>query len=143
MSWRRAERLWSHDICCRLVQLLSKSSSYHDWRDVLMVRRYWSELLSDSYKGRTHLFFPLRRFFSSIESACRWPLSSVASSNRPREAPAKVCPPKMPNFGLKKPKIFDRLALKKPISDKGGHVYVQFFSWLGVVFSLPAPLPVF
>jgi hypothetical protein len=44
---------------------------------------------------------------------------------RPREAPAKVCPPKKPIFGLKKPKFFDRLALEKPISDKGGHVYVQ------------------
>jgi hypothetical protein len=42
--------------------------------------------------------------------------------SRPREAPAKGCPPKMPHLGLKNPIFCHLPGLKNPISDKGGHV---------------------
>jgi hypothetical protein len=46
-------------------------------------------------------------------------------SLRPREAPAKGCPQKIPDLGLKNPMFRRRLGLKNPISDKGGHVRHQ------------------
>ncbi|KAJ7723529.1 hypothetical protein B0H16DRAFT_1472793 [Mycena metata] len=40
----------------------------------------------------------------------------------PREAPAKGCPPKMPDSSLKNPIFWPDIGLKNPNSDKGYHV---------------------